>query len=447
MEINREINKGVAFAVFEGTGGHHLWGTHEYDSEEWIYYHSWNIKLLRNSVYPIILTSGARLAKFDEGRECFNWVFLSGKHGGVASIGSTGLCWTGHGRNVTEFYLGNLHLLFQEYRNSAYLGDMWRNAIISYLKSFNWKEKVEKAFHIKAAEELVLFGDPTLKLNKPGVLEKTGGTLYVGGSGLGNYSSIQEAVDDAVDGDTIIVLEGIYHENVTVTKELTVISRNATLIGYFNLESSSTIDGFNILGWDYSIKCLAPSFILKNSEIESYYGVILEEAAHGGIYNNSFSKCKYALLLEESSNCLIKENKFCDNWYGVWAEASNQLIIENSNFSTNRWYTLWLDRCDGSSIQNNAFHKNWYSVFLYHTDDCRIERNKILYNEHGPQIVASYNNILRNNDICFNEHYGIYTGNRSKNNQILSNNKVMLIMPGMMIEIDGMETTGVIILD
>ncbi|HEC89308.1 MAG TPA: hypothetical protein ENI44_01855, partial [Thermoplasmatales archaeon] len=424
-EINKEIEKGVAFAILEGAGGQHLWGTRDYDSEEWIYYHNYDIRLLNNEVYPIVLTSGARLAKFDENRECFNWVFVGSKHGGVASIGSTGLCWTAHGRNVTEFYLGNLHLrLFEEYRNAIYLGDMWRDAIISYLKSFNWKGKVEKAFHIKAAEELILFGDPTLRLNKQyNFIDQTikDETLYVGGHGPGNYSSIQQAIDNASNGDTIIVLEDIYHENISVSKELNILSRNATLVGSFNLESNSAIAGFTIYDIEYSIRCSNHSFIFKDNVIKSYYGIILNNTLPGGIYGNRF-ECKYAIYLQYSPKCIFYDNIFHNNWYGIWAEYSNDLIIRDNNFSSNRWYTVWLDRCDSSNIQNNSFYKNWYSIFLYHTNDSLITKNNVLHNEHGPQFVASCKNILRDNDICFNEHYGIYTGNRSKGNQIINNN-------------------------
>ena len=463
MQITREINSGVDLAVFEGAGGHHLWATHEYDNEKWIYYHEVDMKFLFNTRYPLILTSGARLAKFDEKKECFNWAFVGCEHGAVASIGSTGLCWTAHGENVTEFYLGNLHLkLFQEYKDAVYLGDMWRNAITSYLHSFDWQGNVEKGFHIKAAEELELFGDPSMKINKEyqqireddtikterdifrgyntereksslwnslGNMQRItdilseGKTLYVGGSGPGNYTRIQDAVDDAQEGYTIIVFNGTYHENVMVDKEITLVSKNATLIGYFDLDSPLVLDGFSIDGTNYSIRCRGQDVEIRNNTIHAYYGVILEDASHVEIYGNSF-ECKYAVFIERSPFCRVYQNTFHNNWYGVWAEYSHFLMVQDNNFSSNRWYTVWLDRCDNSTIEDNFFYKNWYSIFLYHTDDCMVQRNNIVHNEHGPQVVASNRNLLKNNNIFFNEHYGVYTGNMSEDNRIVQNNIV-----------------------
>jgi len=46
---------------------------------------------------------------------------------------------------------------------------------------------------------------------KSSKLISTGNTLYVGGSGEGNYSSIQDAIDDASDGDTVFVYNGSYY--------------------------------------------------------------------------------------------------------------------------------------------------------------------------------------------------------------------------------------------
>jgi len=67
---------------------------------------------------------------------------------------------------------------------------------------------------------------------KPFPINFDGNTLYVGGSGPNNYSSIQSAVNDAVDGDTVFVYNGTYHENVVVNKTINLFGedRNSTVI-------------------------------------------------------------------------------------------------------------------------------------------------------------------------------------------------------------------------
>ena len=49
-------------------------------------------------------------------------------------------------------------------------------------------------------------------------------TIYV----PDDYAKIQWAVDNASAGDTIVVRDGIYHENVVVNKQLTIKSENGS---------------------------------------------------------------------------------------------------------------------------------------------------------------------------------------------------------------------------
>ena len=51
-------------------------------------------------------------------------------------------------------------------------------------------------------------------------------TLYVGGGGPGNYTTVQEAIDAANDGDTVYVFGGTYYENVIVNKRLSLIGES-----------------------------------------------------------------------------------------------------------------------------------------------------------------------------------------------------------------------------
>jgi hypothetical protein len=46
---------------------------------------------------------------------------------------------------------------------------------------------------------------------KPIMPISNGKTLYVGGTGEGNYTKIQDAIEDAVDGDTVFVYDEGHH--------------------------------------------------------------------------------------------------------------------------------------------------------------------------------------------------------------------------------------------
>ena len=58
------------------------------------------------------------------------------------------------------------------------------------------------------------------RTEQPVIPLSRGDTLYVGGNGPGNYSTIQEAIDDASDGNTVYVYDDSspYYENVEVDK-------------------------------------------------------------------------------------------------------------------------------------------------------------------------------------------------------------------------------------
>jgi pectin methylesterase-like acyl-CoA thioesterase len=61
-----------------------------------------------------------------------------------------------------------------------------------------------------------------------------GNILYVGGSGSSNYTKIQDAVDNASNGDTVFVYDDSspYNENVNVSKSISLIGedRDTTII-------------------------------------------------------------------------------------------------------------------------------------------------------------------------------------------------------------------------
>ncbi|MFW3145565.1 MAG: NosD domain-containing protein, partial [Thermoplasmatota archaeon] len=82
-------------------------------------------------------------------------------------------------------------------------------------------------------------------------------TLYVGGTGQGNFSTIQSAINAANNGDRIIVANGTYNEQIEVNRSIIIMGMsniNTKVIGGFNISKTNvTISGFNITSgyqWD-----------------------------------------------------------------------------------------------------------------------------------------------------------------------------------------------------
>lgn len=425
--MNDIINKGAGFVVFEGAGSHHLWATHAKDDEKWIYYYEWNALQLNNGYLPIVLTSGARLGQFNKTRECFNW-FLVARGKAVASIGPTGLCWIGHGENVTEMFLGNLHLrLCGKMARGGFLGNAWGDALTEYLNNFSWNG-VAAAFHMKAAEELELFGDPTLKMG--GYAPSAGYTshiLHVGGDGPDNYTRIQDAIENASDGDSILVHLGVYVENLSIDKSLTIMGMGATIEtgGILLLSSDITIRGFEIAGYGKGtgLTCQGVHALIEDNAIHSFSTAIWLGGTECRIVNNTVASCECGIWINTTGKTFIGNNTLRHTWYGVWGEHATDTTIRGNNFSYNAWYALWMEGETGSIAENN-FSKNWYSIYLYNSRGFTISENSIFRNIHGPQFVNACGNTVTHNHIAKNEHYGIYFGWRSTENTVSENNFV-----------------------
>src|SRR5690606_8797867 len=74
----------------------------------------------------------------------------------------------------------------------------------------------------------------TIVSEKNSYLLSNGNILYVGGSGPGNYSTIQEAIEASVDDDMVFVFDDSspYNENLVITTSITLIgeNKNTTII-------------------------------------------------------------------------------------------------------------------------------------------------------------------------------------------------------------------------
>jgi len=100
-------------------------------------------------------------------------------------------------------------------------------------------------------------------------------TFYVGGSELGNYSFIQDAVNAAVDGDTIIVHEDIYNESVDIeTDNLTEIEVVDVAVGQVVSIVPDALPGVTHSG---TVETIDDFFVEKRGDVTYTARIRLEE--------------------------------------------------------------------------------------------------------------------------------------------------------------------------
>lgn len=150
-----------------------------------------------------------------------------------------------------------------------------------------------------------------------------------------NYSTIQEAIEAVSSGDTIVVREGIYTENVEVNKNLVIQSEKGA--------DSTIIEAADSDNHVFEIKAAQVEingFTTKGALGDKRAGIYLKSGAdYGRIINN-----------------------ICRDNYGGIGLASNYNQIENNNCQSNSKAGIGLASSFGNKITRNTCSKNEYGI-------------------------------------------------------------------------------------
>jgi parallel beta-helix repeat protein len=216
-----------------------------------------------------------------------------------------------------------------------------------------------------------------------------GNWLYVGGSGPGNYSKIQDALDNASDGDTVFVYHdnSPYYGNVSINHAIHLIGEN---------RNTTIIEG-------RIVQINANNVTLSNFTVQ-----------------NSGSHPDYAGIVVEGNYVVIVNNNILHNCNGI--EVNSDLghnIISYNNVSYNRAAGISIDGdlFDNIPTTENVVQGNTVShngacgiSTSYAVDKTKIINNKIFDNGGGIFSEDSYDEICYN-EIISNNIGGIRYGN------------------------------------
>ena len=181
----------------------------------------------------------------------------------------------------------------------------------------------------------------------------------VDGSGDADFTGIQEAINNASDGDTIIVHSGVYYENVVVDKSVMLkgIDHPVVDAGGEGRAITLTADGITLVGFTatnsgslWQDKDVGIKVISSNNTITG---------------NNASNNNRGGIELDDSSNNNITGNNVNNNhWDGIIVHDSSNNTFIGNNVSNNRKGIYLYDSCNNTIYFNN-FINNTDNVYFY----------------------------------------------------------------------------------
>ena len=236
---------------------------------------------------------------------------------------------------------------------------------------------------------------------------RDGTVLYVGGSGPGNYTKIQDAIDAATEGDTIFVYDDSspYLENVMVNKSVHLMGehRETTEINGGGNEDVIVITKDFVTLSDFTLKepdwyydgviLSANNTVLTNLSIVNTGYAFTTRNAHNNIFKDiEISAGRDGMRIVFSDSNVFQRVTFTDNYIGYMAIIqSNRNTISDCTFACG---SLAISQSNNNTIQRNTFLAST-GLSLFSANDNLIEENTF----ENPMVSSSdsYRNTVHNN--------------------------------------------------
>jgi parallel beta-helix repeat protein len=151
-----------------------------------------------------------------------------------------------------------------------------------------------------------------------------GNILYVGGLGYGNYTTTQDAIDDAFNGDIVFVYDDSspYNENVIIDKSINVIGEDC---------KTTIINGVDV--YKSTIQIINDWVNISGFTVRNGYGGIRINTNNNTITGNILIENDWGgISLQNAKFNNITSNKITDNFFGIqlYNKSCNNIFSRNS---------------------------------------------------------------------------------------------------------------------
>ncbi|OGO35916.1 MAG: hypothetical protein A2Z03_02695, partial [Chloroflexi bacterium RBG_16_56_8] len=212
----------------------------------------------------------------------------------------------------------------------------------------------------------------------------------------GPYTTIQAALADARDGDTIEVRGGTYRGPVVVEKAVTLEGVDWPVIDNGGEGTVVTLAAANAVLRGFELRG-------SGSEPDQDHSGIVISAPHVTAENNRLNDVLFGIFVAKAADAIVRGNEITSKpefdvarkgdairlWY------SPRTLVENNHVYSSRDLVIWYST--DVVIRGNTVERGRYGIHLMYCDGAQIERNRILDNSVGIYTMYSNNIALREN--------------------------------------------------
>lgn len=273
-------------------------------------------------------------------------------------------------------------------------------------------------------------------------------------------TTLQEMIDKATPGETVILSEEEYEETVVINKAITLKGNEETVIRSCEKQPIITITGENVrlegIKVDYcgdekeatAISVTGTDHKLSNFEVRTTgFGMKLNDA-HGvrisdgmiigtrkengiDLWNSTsnliekmrIARMKDGIYLEQSNDNTLRENNIRRSRYGMHVMFSSNNRLEDNIAQSNMAGTMLMRvnriHVKGNDFSFNSSNVNSQGLLVYYTENGRFEDNLIKANRVGIYMENSKENVMTENIVADN-FIGVQFS-KSSHNQVVKN--------------------------
>ena len=237
-------------------------------------------------------------------------------------------------------------------------------------------------------------------------------------------TDLEVTIKNAESGDTIHLLQGVYHGNFIIEKPLTInCDKNVELNGNKQKDtiritaSNVTIQGCNVVDWGDDL-----------TEMDA--GIVVKKTANNVVIkNNYFHGITFAIFLDATQNTSILHNRIEGDLNTRSQDRGNGIHLyatKGADVAFNKvWHTrdgIYIDTSNQNTIRDNEFHHLRYGVHYMYSYHNKVLNNYTHHTRTGYALMQSKYLTVLNNRSEWDENYGILmnyiTNSTVKNNSV-----------------------------